>query len=88
MIKVPTDAAITYVTTRKNGRPWENGASLNGGTLIWINGRRFAENLFSIMPSDRTSNEVILVSVDGISSYGCEIHSDKVTATQITCYTP
>jgi hypothetical protein len=36
---VPNDAIITKVTTRKNGYTWENGASLNGGTLLWITGK-------------------------------------------------
>lgn len=85
---VPTDATISQVTTRKNGYSWQNGASLMGGTLVWISGRRFAENLFSFLPSSQTSNEVTLISEDGISSYACEIHTDKVTSTQVTCYTP
>jgi hypothetical protein len=38
-IKVPTNAVVTKVTTRKNGSPYINGASLNGGTLIWITGK-------------------------------------------------
>jgi hypothetical protein len=35
---VPTDAVISYVTTRKNGNANQNGASLNGQTLVWIYG--------------------------------------------------
>ena len=38
--KVPTDAVITYVTTRKAGNYYQNGASLNGETLVWIYGYR------------------------------------------------
>jgi len=35
---VPTDASITQVTTQK-GADWSiNGASLNGGTMLWITG--------------------------------------------------
>ena len=37
---VPTTAAISSVTTRKNGKSWINGASQNGGTLLWISGQR------------------------------------------------
>ncbi len=36
--QVPTDAVITYVTTRKAGTINQNGASLNGETLVWIYG--------------------------------------------------
>ncbi|CAF0710276.1 unnamed protein product [Brachionus calyciflorus] len=84
--QVPTGAVVTKVTTRKNGSPSINGVSLNGGTLLWISGLRFAFNLFSFDPTTATSNEVFLVN--GASSYNCEIHPDKVTSTQITCYVP
>lgn len=46
----------------------------------------FAANLFSTSPTSTTSNEVILVG--NFASYSCEIHPDKTTNTQITCYTP
>jgi hypothetical protein len=46
----------------------------------------FAANLFSITTSPLTSNSVILES--STASYKCEIHVDKVTTTQITCWTP
>jgi hypothetical protein len=36
--EVPTDAIVTQVTTRKAAGWWINGASMNGGTLIWISG--------------------------------------------------
>ena len=42
--------------------------------------------MFSITASPITSNSVLLES--GTSSYTCEIHPDKVTTTQITCWTP
>ena len=45
-LKVPTDAVVTKVTTRKNGNPYINGASLNGGTLVWITGKSI-KKLFS-----------------------------------------
>lgn len=77
---------ITQVTTRKNGGWWQNGASRNGGTMLWISGKRFADNFFALSPTANTSNQVYLVN--GISSYPCEIHPDKVTSTQITCYSP
>ena len=35
---VPTDAVVSYVTTRKSGSSSQNGASLNGETLVWIYG--------------------------------------------------
>ena len=35
---VPLNSAFTQVTTRKGGPYYVNGASLNGGTLIWISG--------------------------------------------------
>ena len=46
----------------------------------------FSENLFSFEPTPETSNEVYLTN--DYSSYQCEIHPDKVTSTQITCYAP
>ncbi|CAF1092534.1 unnamed protein product, partial [Didymodactylos carnosus] len=46
----------------------------------------FAQNSFSTAPSTSTSNLVQLV--DGYSVYDCQIHTDKTTNTQITCYTP
>ncbi|CAF0814130.1 unnamed protein product, partial [Brachionus calyciflorus] len=83
---VPTNAIVTYVTTRKNGGNWINSLSKNGGTMIWIYGRRFAQNLFSFTPSADTTNQVFLTNE--FNSYECTIHPDKVTAIQITCYAP
>ena len=76
---------VQQITTRKNGGWWINQGSQKGGTLLWISGRRFADNLFSLNPTAKTSNEVFLVS--DVASYPCEIHPDKITSTQITCYT-
>lgn len=36
---VPTDAVVFGVTTRKGGSFSVNGASLEGGTLLWITGK-------------------------------------------------
>lgn len=36
---VPTDAIVTQVTTTKAGGWWNNGASLNGGTMVFISGK-------------------------------------------------
>ena len=36
---VPTNAIINYVTTRKSGSSSQNGASVNGDTLVWIYGQ-------------------------------------------------
>lgn len=83
---MPTTSVVTQVTTRKDGGWWQNGASLNGGTMLWISGLRFSENLFSVSPTTATSNQVLLTN--GVTNYDCEIHTDKVTSTQITCYTP
>ncbi|CAF0999129.1 unnamed protein product [Brachionus calyciflorus] len=83
---LPTNAVITTVTTRKSGSTSTNTVSLNGGTLIWIIGRRFAMNTFSFAPTNTTSNEVYLTT--DTKSYSCEIHTDKVTTTQVTCYAP
>lgn len=83
---VPTDAVVIQVTTRKNGSPSTNQGSLNGGTLVWISGKRFANNLFSFNPTSATSNEVLLTN--GLTSYTCTLHTDKVTESQVTCYTP
>ena len=46
----------------------------------------FAFNQFSTSPTLATSNQVNLTN--GHATYSCEIHPDKVTATQITCYSP
>jgi hypothetical protein len=42
--------------------------------------------MFSLTPSPMTSNKVLLES--STASFECEIHPDKVTSTQITCWTP
>lgn len=77
---------VSYVTVRKDG-PWtQNSGSTQGGTMVWIYGRRFAENSFSSVPSSSSSNTVQLV--DGYSVYACEMHNDKTTNTQLTCYVP
>lgn len=85
-ILVPTDAVIYYITTRKAGSSGLNDGSFQGGTMIWIYGNRFAENTFNSLPSASSSNIVKLV--DQYSVYDCEMHNDKVTNTQLTCYAP
>jgi hypothetical protein len=83
---VPTDAVVFYATVRKNG-PWtQNTGSTQGGTMLWIYGIRFAPNGFSSVPSTTTTNTVQLV--DGYSVYDCQMHIDKITDTQLTCYAP
>ena len=54
--------------------------------MIWIYGQRFAENGFSSTPGVANTNTVQLV--DGYSVYNCEMHNDKTTSTQLTCYAP
>lgn len=54
--------------------------------MIWIYGTRFAQNGFNSLPSVSNTNTVQLVS--GYSIYNCEMHNDKVTSTQLTCYAP
>ena len=85
LFQVPTDAVIFGVTTRKAGSFRVNGASIMGGTLVWITGFRFAPSAFTTSPSSSTSNVVFLVNE--FSSYVCEIHPDATTQSQITCYT-
>ncbi|CAF3300635.1 unnamed protein product [Rotaria sp. Silwood2] len=83
---VPTDAIVFYSTMRKNG-PWtQNSGSTQGGTMLWIYGNRFAQTGFNTVPSTTNTNFVQLV--DGYSVHNCTIHEDKVTNTQLTCYTP
>lgn len=83
---MPTDAIIFYSTVRKSG-PWaQNSGSTQGGTMLWIYGNRFAQSGFNTVPSITNTNVVKLV--DGYSVYNCTIHEDKVTNTQLTCYTP
>lgn len=83
---VPTDAVIYYVTTRKAGPSSLKDGSIQGGTMLWIYGDRFAPNSFTPIPSILNSNTVQLL--DGDSIYNCEMHNDKVTDKQLTCYTP
>lgn len=45
----------------------------------------FSPSLFSTSATAATSNQVVLVG--SFASYDCEIHPDKTTTTQITCYT-
>ena len=73
------------MTTRQAGGTWQNGASLNGGTLVRIYGQRFAAPLFSVSQTDLTSNQVIIINQ--YSSYNCLIHPEKTTNSLITCYT-
>jgi hypothetical protein len=54
--------------------------------MLWIYGNRFAQNGFSTVPSTSTTDTVQLT--DGYSVYDCEMHTDKVTNTQLTCYAP
>ncbi len=42
--------------------------------------------MFSLTPSKLNSNQIYLES--GTSSEECEIHADKVTKSQITCWSP
>lgn len=44
---VPNTAAVSYVTTRKSGTSSVNGASLNGGTMVWISG--YSNVLYNII---------------------------------------
>lgn len=83
---MPTDAVVFYSTVRKNGGWTQNSGSLQGGTMIWIYGNRFAQNGFNTVPSTTNTNTVQLV--DGYSVYDCNMHTDKVTNTQLTCYAP
>ncbi|CAM4958724.1 unnamed protein product, partial [Rotaria socialis] len=86
MCPVPTDAVIFYSTVRKGGYWTLNSGSTQGGTMIWIHGNRFAQNGFNSVPSILNTNTVQLV--DGYSVYDCEMHNDKITNTQLTCYAP
>lgn len=83
---VPTDAIIFYSTVRKGGSWTQNGGSTQGGTMIWIYGNRFSQNGFNSVPSISNTNTVQLV--DGYTVYDCEMHNDKTTNTQLTCYAP
>ncbi|CAF1349580.1 unnamed protein product [Rotaria sp. Silwood1] len=83
---IPTDAVIFYSTVRKSGSWTQNSGSTQGGTMLWIYGNRFAQSGFNTVPSTTNTNVVQLV--DGYSVYNCTMHEDKVTNTQLTCYTP
>ena len=54
--------------------------------MIWIYGNRFAQNGFNSAPSVSNTNTVQLS--DGYTVYDCQMHNDKTTNTQLTCYTP
>lgn len=75
-----------FSTVRKGGYWTQNSGSTQGGTMLWIHGNRFAQNGFNSVPSVANSNTVQLV--DGYAVYNCEMHNDKTTNTQLTCYTP
>lgn len=83
---VPNDATIFSSTVRKNGAWTQNSGSTQGGTMLWIYGQRFASVGFNSIPSLANTNVVKLVN--GYSVYDCEMHNDKCTETQLTCYTP
>jgi hypothetical protein len=83
---VPTDAIVSYTTVRKDGHWSQSEGSMQGGTMLWIYGKRFALNSFSAVPSAKSSNTVQLV--DDYAVFDCEMHTDKVTSTQLTCYVP
>jgi hypothetical protein len=83
---VPTDAVIFYSTVAKDGYWADNGGSTEGATMLWIYGNRFAQNGFSTVPSTANTNTVQLVN--SYTVYDCEMHNDKVTNTQLTCFTP
>jgi len=83
---VPNDAVVFYSTVRKGGSWTQYGGSTQGGTMLWIYGNRFSQNGFNSVPSIVNANTVQLA--DGYSVYDCEMHNDKVTNTQLTCYTP
>ncbi|CAF4171105.1 unnamed protein product [Rotaria magnacalcarata] len=83
---VPTDAVIFYSSVSKNGYWTENSGSTEGATMLWIYGSRFEQNGFSTVLSTTNTNTVQLVS--NYTVYDCEMHNDKVTNTQLTCYTP
>ncbi|CAF3612100.1 unnamed protein product, partial [Rotaria socialis] len=77
---------VSYATTLRDGNPQQNAGSTEGGTLLWIYGTGFAENHFSMLSSTETSNAVQLTQ--GNDVYECRMHIEKVTNTQLTCYTP
>lgn len=85
-LSVPSDAVVFFSTVRKGGYWTENAGSTQGGTMLWIYGNRFAQNGFDSVPSVVNSNTVQLA--DNFGVYNCEMHNDKTTNTQLTCYTP
>ncbi|CAF3595884.1 unnamed protein product [Rotaria sordida] len=64
---------------------YRNG-STEGGTLLWIYGTGFAPNAFSTEPSTARSNTIQLIR--GNDTYDCEGSIERVTDTQLACYTP
>ncbi|CAM4838515.1 unnamed protein product [Rotaria magnacalcarata] len=87
MFSVVIDATtVSHATTIKGGSREQNTGSSEGGTLLWVYGTGFAQNAFSEVPSKNTSNSVKLTKGD--NTYDCQMHIEKVTDTQLTCYTP
>ena len=56
---------------------------LNSNSLI---SKGFAKNAFSMSPSAKKANKIVLIGQ--YASYDCELHEDKCTETQLTCWTP
>jgi len=64
--KVPTDAVIFGVTSRKAGATSVNGASTMGGTLLWITG--FLNSLIKISDFNQLKtlvarNELLIIGI-------------------------
>jgi hypothetical protein len=54
--------------------------------MLWIYGQGFGPNKDSTFPTAENSNNVVTLT-NALNSYSCEIHTDKSTTTQLTCYT-
>lgn len=79
-------ATVSHATTIRRGTRAQNFGSTEGGNLLWVYGTGFAPNVFREVPTASTPNSVELMRGD--ASYECRMYSEKVTETQLACYTP
>ena len=79
-------ATVSHATTIRRGTRVQNLGSTEGGNLLWVYGTGFAPNVFREVPTASTPNSVELTAGD--ASYECRMYPEKVTETQLACYTP
>ncbi len=84
---MPTAAYVYMVSTIENGGFWQNGASLNGETLVFIYGSGFGQNVYSAFASSSDNSNTVAL-VNSFASYNCEVFAMKSTTSRLACWTP